>query len=146
MPLAGTTDAKGRDMNHFSRFARLSSLWLAHPVAFVMAVLSVLVWGACGPMFHYSSDWQLVINTGTTILTFLMVFLIQNSQNRDAKAMQLKLDELLRSVHGARNEMIELENLSEQDLDRYCKEFEAIQRLYRREIETRRAMTLRAQD
>ena len=85
-------------MNHFSRFARVSSVWLAHPVAFSLAVLSVLVWAACGPMFHYSADWQLVINTGTTILTFLMVFLIQNSQNRDAKAMQLKLDELLRSV------------------------------------------------
>lgn len=133
-------------MNQFSRFARVSSVWLAHPIAFALAVLSVVIWAACGPMFHYSAGWQLVINTGTTILTFLMVFLIQNSQNRDAKAMQLKLDELLRSVHGARNEMIELENLSEQELDRYCKEFESIQKLYRHELESRRALSLRGND
>lgn len=133
-------------MNHFARFARLASVWLAHPLAFALAVASVVIWAACGPMFHYSADWQLVINTGTTILTFLMVFLIQNSQNRDAKAMQLKLDELLRSIKGARNEMIELENLSEQDLSRYCKEFEAIQRRYRREIETRKVAGLPAGD
>jgi len=129
-------------MNPFARFARISSLWLAHPIAFALAVASVVIWAACGPMFHYSADWQLVINTGTTILTFLMVFLIQNSQNRDAKAMQLKLDELLRSIHGARNEMIELENLSEEELSRYCKEFESIQRRYRREIEARKLTTV----
>lgn len=125
-------------LNQFSRFARFASTWFAHPVAFALAVLSVIVWAASGPLFHYSADWQLVINTGTTILTFLMVFLIQNTQNRDAKAMQLKLDELLRSVRGARNEMIELENLSEEELMRYCREFESIQRLYRHEIEARR--------
>lgn len=133
-------------MNHFARFARTASVWLAHPVAFALAVASVVIWAACGPMFHYSADWQLVINTGTTILTFLMVFLIQNSQNRDAKAMQLKLDELLRSVKDARNEMIELENLSEQDLAQYCKEFEAIQRRYRREIEFRKMTSIPAED
>lgn len=133
-------------MNHFARFARTASVWLAHPVAFALAVASVVIWAACGPMFRYSADWQLVINTGTTILTFLMVFLIQNSQNRDAKAMQLKLDELLRSVKDARNEMIELENLSEQDLARYCKEFEAIQRRYRREIEFRKMTSIPAED
>lgn len=114
------------------------SLWFAHPVAFALSVLTVLVWAAAGPFFRYSADWQLVINTGTTILTFLMVFLIQNTQNRDAKAMQLKLDELLRSVRNARNEMIELENLSEEELARYCREFESIQRLYRRELEARK--------
>jgi low affinity Fe/Cu permease len=124
-------------LSQFCRFARSASVWLAHPVAFVLALISVIIWAAVGPLFHYSADWQLVINTGTTILTFLMVFLIQNTQNRDAKAMQLKLDELLRSVHGARNEMIELENLSEEELQRYCKEFESIQRLYRHELEAR---------
>jgi low affinity Fe/Cu permease len=129
--------------NHFSRFARGCSLWLAHPVVFGSACVAVVIWACWGPYCNYSAEWQLVINTGTTILTFLMVFLIQNTQNRDAKAMQLKLDELLRSIHGARNEMIELENLSEQDLDRYCKEFESIQRLYRREIEERKRAAAR---
>lgn len=125
-------------MNHFARFARIASVWLAHPLSFALAVASVVLWAVSGPLFHYSEGWQLVINTGTTILTFLMVFLVQNSQNRDAKAMQLKLDELLRSVHGARNEMIELENLSEEVLADYCKEFETIQQRYRKELETRK--------
>lgn len=126
-------------MNHFSRFARVVSVCLAHPIAFAGAVAAVVIWAACGPLCHYSAEWQLVINTGTTILTFLMVFLIQNAQNRDAKAMQLKLDELLRSVHDARNEMIELENLSEEELGRYCKEFEAIQRVYRKKVASRQS-------
>ena len=126
--------------NLFAKFARRVSVWLAHPAVFTAAILSVVVWAAFGPVFNYSNSWQLVINTGTTILTFLMVFLIQNTQNRDAKAMQLKLDELLRSARGARNEMIELENLSEQELECYCKEFEEIQQRYRLALNNRRGV------
>lgn len=118
-------------MSPFARFARAAAVCFGHPLAFFIAVLAVIVWAITGPIYHYSAEWQLVINTGTTILTFLMVFVIQNAQNRDAKAMQLKLDELLRSVHAARNEMIELENLSEEELLRYNEEFAAIQRRFR---------------
>src|SRR4051812_28697647 len=91
-----------------------------------------------GPMYGYSNTWQLVINTGTTILTFLMVFLLQNTQNRDAKAMHLKLDELLRSS-AARNALIDVENLSDDDLERYCKEFANIQEQYKQALDKRRS-------
>jgi low affinity Fe/Cu permease len=88
------------------------------PWAFLVAVLTVLVWIATGPVFHYSDTWQLVINTATTIVTFLMVFLIQNTQNRDTKAVHLKLDELLRGVTGARTSLVNLESLSDEELER----------------------------
>jgi low affinity Fe/Cu permease len=88
------------------------SIW-----AFLLAVFIIIVWGVTGPLFHYSDTWQLVINTGTTIITFLMVFLIQNTQNRDAKAMQLKLDELIFSMKGARNEMLDIEELTDEQLE-----------------------------
>src|SRR4051812_47415548 len=108
---AGMNHASGGVMiNMFSRFARATSGWFAHPVAFALAILFVAVWASLGPVFHFSDTWQLVINTSTTILTFLMVFLLQNAQNRDARAMQLKLDELLRVAADARNEMIDLEH------------------------------------
>lgn len=129
---------RGMDMlNLFGRFSRLVSIWLAHPTAFVLALLSVIIWAATGPLYGYSENWQLIINTGTTILTFLMVFLIQNTQNRDAKAMQLKLDELLRAMHGARNEMIDLENLTEEEITRYCGEFKKLHLRYEKEMERR---------
>lgn len=99
---------------------------MAHPLAFAFSCAFVVGWAASGPAFHYSAEWQLVINTGTTILTFLMVFLIQNAQNREAKAMQLKMDELLRALTHARNEMIQIENLSEEELLKYEKEFERV--------------------
>lgn len=114
----------------FSRFARWISGLTAHPATFALAVLAVLVWAAFGPVTHYSEIWQLWINTSTTILTFLMVFLLQNAQMRDTKALHVKLDELLRVVKGARNEMINLENLSEAELDQYCAEFTELQRHY----------------
>jgi low affinity Fe/Cu permease len=107
----------------FSRFARSASTIVAHPIAFVVALLTVIVWAATGPALHYSENWQLIINTGTTILTFLMVFLLQNMQNRDSRAMQVKLDELLRAVKGARTELVDLENVTEEELARYCDEF-----------------------
>ena len=94
--------------------------------AFIFSVVIILVWAITGPMFHYSDTWQLVINTGTTIITFLMVFLIQNTQNRDAKAIHLKLDELIKGVKGARTGLVNLEQLSDSDLERLHKEFERL--------------------
>src|ERR1700754_1050783 len=94
--------------------------------AFLLAVLVVVVWATTGPIFKYSDTWQLVINTGTTIVTFLMVFLIQNTQNRDAKAMHLKLDELIRGVRGARNNLVNLEELSDEELGVLASQFEQI--------------------
>lgn len=101
----------------FSRFARWTGRVTAQPVTFFLAIMVVLVWGVTGPIFGFSDTWQLVINTGTTIITFLMVFLIQNTQNRDTEAMHLKLDELIRAVRGANNVLIDLENDTEEDLD-----------------------------
>jgi low affinity Fe/Cu permease len=94
--------------------------------SFIAAVLIIVIWAATGPAFGYSDTWQLVINTGTTIITFLMVFLIQNTQNRDARAIHLKLDELLRAVEGARVSMANLENLPDEELQRLSKEFEQL--------------------
>jgi low affinity Fe/Cu permease len=109
--------------DHFHRFAVRASLVLGTPAAFLLAVVTIVVWMASGPLFHYSDTWQLAINTGTTVVTFLMVFLIQNTQNRDARALHLKLDELIRATRRARNELIDLEALSESDLERLQKEF-----------------------
>jgi len=110
----------------FRRFAQITSQAVGSSWAFILAVLIILVWAVTGPMFHYSDTWQLVINTGTTIITFLMVFLIQNTQNRDAKAIHLKLDELIKGVKGARTSLVNLEELSDKDLERLHKEFERI--------------------
>jgi low affinity Fe/Cu permease len=107
----------------FRIFARRSSIVLGSAWAFASAILIIVLWGVTGPTFHYSDTWQLIINTGTTIVTFLMVFLIQNTQNRDAKAVHLKLDEIIRAVNGARNELVDLENLSDEDLDRLGRQF-----------------------
>ena len=115
-----TTTQKVRDK--FSEFALIVSRASGHPVAFLVAVLVVVVWGATGPIFGYSDTWQLVINTGTTIVTFLMVFLIQNTQNRDTLALQLKLDELVLAQKGAHNSFVDLENLSDAELERVHKD------------------------
>ena len=100
----------------FGRFAASSSTWLGSPAAFAGAGLIIIVWAVTGPFFHYSDTWQLIINTGTSVGTFLMVFLIQNTQNRDARAINLKLDELIRAVDQAGNHMIDIENLSDEEL------------------------------
>ncbi|QJR01535.1 low affinity iron permease family protein [Sphingobium yanoikuyae] len=100
--------------------ARIAS-WTGQPLAFILAVGVVLIWGVTGPFFHYSDTWQLVINTGTTIVTFLMVFLIQNAQNRDGAAIQAKLDELIRSIETARNDFIGIEHLTEAELEKIKK-------------------------
>ena len=117
----------------FRVFARRSSIVLGTAWAFAFAILVIVVWGATGPKFHYSDTWQLVINTGTTIVTFLMVFVIQNTQNRDGKAIQLKLDELIRALKGARNKLVDLEDLSDEELKKLEKEF---QRLHKQSRET----------
>ena len=112
----------------FRIFARRSSMVLGSAWAFAAAILIILIWGLTGPMFHYSDTWQLITNTGTTIVTFLMVFLIQNTQNRDAKAAHLKLDEIIRAVTGARNELVDLEKLADEDLASLEKQFERVRK------------------
>ena len=102
--------------NHFSRMAQSVASWAGHPAMFLFAILVVLVWGVIGPMFGYSDTWQLVINTGTTIVTFLMVFLIQNTQNRDILTVQLKLSELVLAIKGAENRFAALEDLTDEEL------------------------------
>jgi low affinity Fe/Cu permease len=110
----------------FGRFAASASMWLGSPWAFVIAGLLILVWAATGPFFHYSDTWQLIINTSTSVGTFLMVFLIQNTQNRDARAINLKLDELIRAVDTAGNQMIDIENLSDEELAELQRKYEAV--------------------
>jgi low affinity Fe/Cu permease len=112
----------------FRIFARRSSIVLGSAWAFATAILIIVIWGLTGPTFHYSDTWQLIINTGTTIVTFLMVFLIQNTQNRDAKAAHLKLDEIIRALQGARNELIDLEKLADEDLTALEKQFERVRK------------------
>ncbi len=107
----------------FTRFARKTSAIAGRPLTFIMAVVIILVWATTGPLFGFSDTWQLVINTGTTIITFLMVFLIQNTQNRDTEALQIKLDEIIRSVKGARNEVLDLEEMDEKELDKIREEY-----------------------
>ena len=110
----------------FRRFANRTSDVVGSPWMFFLAVVLVLAWAVTGPMFGYSDSWQLVINTGTTILTFLMVFLIQNTQNRDAKSIQLKLDELIRAVEGARTRLVRLEDFSDEELGDLQEQFKKI--------------------
>jgi len=118
----------------FGRFANQTAQVVGRPYAFLLAVAVIIAWALLGPYFHFSDTWQLIINTGTTIVTFLVVFLIQNTQNRDAKALHLKLDELIRSHHPASNELIDVEKLSDEELDA----LEARYAVIRRELEARR--------
>ena len=107
----------------FTRVASLIAGWAGQPATFLLALTVVVVWAVTGPVFGFSDTWQLVINTGTTIVTFLMVFLIQNTQNRDTEAMQLKLDELIRATQGAHNALLDLEELEEDELDEFRKRY-----------------------
>jgi low affinity Fe/Cu permease len=118
----------------FARLATKTATIVGSPWAFLLATLSCLAWLLSGPLYGYSDTWQLVINTATTVLTFLIVFLIQNTQNRDAKAIHLKLDELIRSIHKAHNEMIDIEKLSDEELEELARHYEHI----RKECDERR--------
>ena len=109
----------------FRRFAKTTAELVGSPGAFLLGVGLTLAWGTAGPYFHYSDTWQLIINTGTGIGTFLIVFLIQNTQNRDAKVMHLKLDELIRAVQAARTELVQMEDLSDAELENLQKEFQS---------------------
>jgi low affinity Fe/Cu permease len=109
----------------FTKFAQATALWTGHPAAFLLAVAVILLWIVSGPIFRYSDTWQLVINTGTTIVTFLMVFLIQNTQNRDTMATQLKLSELVLAMKGAQNKFAEIEDLDDRELEKLHEECRA---------------------
>lgn len=110
----------------FGQFAAQASSYLGSRWAFASAVVVIMVWAVLGPVYRYSDTWQLIINTGTTIVTFLMVFLIQNTQNRDAKAINLKLNELIHAIQSARDQMIDIENLSDLELDELSERYEKI--------------------
>jgi low affinity Fe/Cu permease len=105
------------------RFAKWTAREAGKPVTFMVALASIIVWAVTGPLFGFSDTWQLVINTATTIVTFLMVFLIQNTQNRDSEAMQVKLDEIIRAMEGAENALLDLEELEDEELDRIRKDY-----------------------
>ena len=123
--------------DHFQTFSRKISETVGSVWAFLIALVTIAVWAVTGPMFHFSDTWQLVINTGTTIVTFIMVFLIQSTQNRDAKAVHLKLDELIRALGGARNHLVDLENLPEEELEALAQQFSAMQKRERNKVERR---------
>jgi low affinity Fe/Cu permease len=112
----------------FRKFAGMVSRWAGSPWAFIVAISILIIWAITGPLFNFSDSWQLVINTGTTIVTFLMVFLIQNTQNRESKAINLKLDELLRAISTARNNMIDMENDSEEELEKVEYQFHELKK------------------
>ncbi len=118
----------------FGRFSKWAAAATGRPITFALAVALIVVWLVTGPLFHFSDTWQLVINTGTTIITFLMVFLIQNTQNRDTSAMEIKLDELIRAIDGAHNALLDLEELDEEKLEAIRRNYERLARLAREEM------------
>lgn len=120
----------------FHKIAEKISRAVGSAWAFIIAAAIIIIWAATGPLFDFSDTWQLVINTGTTIITFLMVFLIQNTQNRDARAVHLKLDELIRSTRGARNRLVDLEHCSEEELDQLQRDFEKLRNHFSQHTDT----------
>ena len=129
---------KGKRISWFTRTAKWASRAAGRPMTFTIAVAIILIWAITGPIFKFSDTWQLVINTGTTIITFLMVFLIQNTQNRDTEALQIKLDELIRAVEGAHNALLDLEELDGEELDIIRKDYLELAKAARAGIKTRR--------
>jgi low affinity Fe/Cu permease len=124
-----------RTSTWYSRFAKNAAHFCGRPRTFMLAIFVIVAWIVTGPLFHFSDTWQLVINTGTTIVTFLMVFLIQNTQNRDTEAIQLKLDELIRATKGAHNALLDLEELEEEELDAFRQKYEALAEVARAALE-----------
>jgi len=118
----------------YSRFAKAAAHFCGRPRMFALAVAVIVAWLITGPLFHFSDTWQLVINTGTTIITFLMVFLIQNTQNRDTEAIQVKLDELIRATKGAHNALLDLEDMEEENLDSFRTRYQALASAARAEL------------
>jgi low affinity Fe/Cu permease len=127
----------------FAKFAQATAIWTGHPTAFLLAAAVVVVWIVTGPIFQYSDTWQLVINTGTTIVTFLMVFLIQNTQNRDTMAIQLKLSELVLAMKGAQNKFADIEDLSDEELAELHEECKARAEMTGTSLDRRRAGSAR---
>jgi len=125
----------GKSTSGFSRFAKATAHAAGRPMAFIVATGVVVVWGLTGSIFHYSDTWQLVINTGTTVITFLMVFLIQNTQNRDSQAVQIKLDELIRAMQGAHLALLDLEELEQEELDEFRTRYAKLARKAREEMQ-----------
>jgi low affinity Fe/Cu permease len=125
-PVEGSVGGTAHGNDRFGQFAANASAWLGSKWAFAGAGMIIVIWALTGPIFHYSDTWQLVINTGTTIVTFLMVFLIQNTQNRDARAINLKLNELIHAIDAARDQMIDIESLSDVELSEIQAKFEKI--------------------
>lgn len=123
-----------KSKSSFTRFAKWTALMSGRPATFVLAVLVILIWAVSGPIFGFSDTWQLVINTGTTIVTFLMVFLIQNTQNRDTGALQVKLDEVIRALEGAHNALLDLEELDDKQLDRIRDNYERLAKEARKDL------------
>ena len=130
-----------RQKGAFGKFATRAANAAGHPLAFGLAFITVVVWGVTGPVFGFSDTWQLVINTGTTIVTFLMVFLIQNAQNREGKALQIKIDELIRAMDGAHNALLDLEELGDDDLERARRKYSALASEARRNLDNGRPDT-----
>jgi low affinity Fe/Cu permease len=118
----------------YSRFARVAAHYCGRPPVFMLALAVIVVWIVSGPIFHFSDTWQLVINTGTTIVTFLMVFLIQNTQNRDTEAIQMKLDELIRATQGAQNVLLDLEDLEEENVEEFKQRYRALAQAARAQV------------
>ncbi len=131
----------GKSPSFFDRFAKWTSRVSGKPVAFVLAIVVVIAWAVTGPIFGFSDTWQLVINTGTTIVTFFMVFLLQNTQYRDSEAIQIKLDGLIRAMEGAHNVLLELEELSQADLDRIKAEYRKLAEKARKDLKKGRRDT-----
>src|SRR6476659_3308138 len=130
-----------RSRSWFSRFAKWTARATGRPSAFTVAAAVIVAWAVTGPLFGFSDTWQLVINTVTTIVTFLMVFLIQNTQNRDSQAIQVKLDELIRSIEGAHLALLDLEELDDEDFDRICRDYRDLAREARKDLDAGKSDT-----
>ena len=127
-----------RNLSWFTRAAKWASHASGRPTTFIIALAIIVIWAVTGPIFHFSDTWQLVINTSTTIITFLMVFLIQNTQNRDTEALQIKLDELIRAMEGAQNVVLDLQELDDKDLEEFRKDYLKLAEAARREMKRKK--------